>query len=91
MHHAIRVMGVAGREVIPGSPSGKWVVSINPDAHNGLGDAVLTEDANEARQFETFEDAVAYWRAQSTVMPLRPDGGENRPGTAYSVEIVRFP
>jgi len=31
---------------------------------------------------------MSYWRRRSTVCPTRPDGKPNRPGTAFTVEII---
>jgi len=47
------------------------------------GYVVLTPDADRAYRFDSVEVAMALWKAQSPIAPLRPDGLPNRPLTAY--------
>lgn len=58
------------------------------DARDGRGKGVFTPDMAAAMLFENAGEAMTFWRTQSTVRPLRPDGKPNRPLTAYTVEIV---
>lgn len=64
------------REINPASATGQIVVTRNPRA------AMLFPDAAAA---------LAAWKTQSTVAPLRRDGEPNRPLTAYTVEIEPAP
>lgn len=45
----------------------------------------VTADPAKAREFQTLEEALAYWRQENGV---RPDGKPNRPLTAFSVELI---
>jgi hypothetical protein len=64
---------------------GDYLEWSDPDDKNGWGFDGWTPDLNRAQRFATFEDAMQCWKAQSTVVPFRPDGKPNRPMTAYSV------
>lgn len=61
------------------------------DGRDGLGSETLTFDIAKALRFETTEQALAAWKRQSNVRPIRPDGKPNRPLTAYSAEVHRVP
>lgn len=52
-----------------------------------VGAANWTEDPAEALHFATAAAAIAAWRVQSTVVPVRADGRPNRPLTAYTVSV----
>lgn len=67
-------------------PDGLLVVGCDVDAYDGLGFAELTADVTKAKTFPNAAAAMAYWRRQSTVRPLRADGKPNRPLTAYTME-----
>jgi hypothetical protein len=69
-------------------PAGKYVQAINPDAHDGGGFVQLTPNSEEARIFASTLEALEYWGRQSTVRPVRDDGRPNRPGTAFTIELV---
>jgi hypothetical protein len=64
---------------------GDYLEWSDPDARDGRGDDRWTTDLAKAKKFATFMDAMECWKAQSTVVPFRPDGKPNRPMTAYSV------
>lgn len=86
----IKIENVEGVVIKPGaSPSGKYVKSYDPDGNCGLGDIVITEDPTKALKFESAEDAIRLWKAQSKVCPIRPDGRPNRPLTACTVSIEK--
>jgi hypothetical protein len=88
----VRVIRILGRA--DGSPSpeaGRYVVSLDPDASGGRGHIDLTHDVGRARRFRGTEEAWEWWRRQSTVLPLRPDGKPNRPGTAFTVMVQPVP
>ena len=69
-------------------PAGQYFASIDVDAHDGRGEADLTRDPDRAMLFDDVGAAMSYWRRRSTVCPTRPDGKPNRPGTAFTVEII---
>jgi hypothetical protein len=68
-------------------PVRRWLKSYDPDAHDGHGDVVTTNDRTAAKQFASAVDALEECRRVSTVRPLRPDGMPNRPLSDMTVEI----
>lgn len=68
----------------------RYVIACDVDAFDGRGDAVFGTLA-AARVFADAGAALAYWKRQSTVRPLRPDGKPNRPLSAFTVEIQDAP
>ena len=68
---------------------GAYLQWADPDAEDGDGAERWTNNLAKAKKFASFDDAVAYWRRQSTVTPLRRDGRPNRPLTAYNVTIEK--
>lgn len=69
---------------------GKYLEWSDPNAKTGMGDDRWTDDPAKAKRFDSFEAASACWKAQSKVIPRRPDGKPNRPLTAYSVSIEKI-
>jgi hypothetical protein len=74
---------------------GAWLRSFDPDVHGPgkpypSGDAKFTVNPAKALRFATTGEAFEFWRQQSRVCPLRPDGEPNRPLTAFTIEIARF-
>jgi hypothetical protein len=91
MSYVIRILDVPGSVLSGADPKqaiGLFVKTIDVDAHEGRGFADLTGALAKAMRFATPRDAFNYWRRQSTVMPLRADGQPNRPGCAYTIEIL---
>src|SRR4030095_2352284 len=82
---ALYVHGVAG-----GSAFGAWLVEADVEALDGLGRVSLSENVECAKRFSSFVEALAFWKQQSLVRPLRDDGLPNRPLTAFSVSPVRL-
>jgi hypothetical protein len=66
---------------------GYWLAAYDPDARDGIGEALFVPDENAALRFESFDEAKAFWYQQSTVMPER-EGRENRPLTICSIDIA---
>ncbi len=66
---------------------GKYVETFDPDAHGGRGDLKVTASRNKAKMFSSPGEALRYWKTQSKVQPLRPDGEPNRPLTAWTMSI----
>lgn len=85
----IKIAGTAvgGKSIF----DGMWVQHYNPDGRKGVGELMATPFPEQARKFKDFNEAVSYWRQQSTVIPYRSDGKPNRPLTAYNVEILDLP
>ena len=65
---------------------GPYLEWSDPDANRGMGAECWTDDRKKAQRFATVNEALACWKAQSLVRPIRPDGRPNRPLTAYSIE-----
>lgn len=72
----------------PSDLDGKYVKAYDPNARDGRGHITGTDDRTQALKFENAGDAFSFWRQQSTVRPLRPDGRPNKPLTAYHIEIM---
>lgn len=66
----------------------RYLRAFDPDAFDGRGLISTTNDPAKAMRFPNLEHAVACWKLQSTVRPLRTDGQPNRPMTSYTVELV---
>jgi hypothetical protein len=64
-----------------------YLESFDPEGNNGRGEFAFTMDALKAKTFATMSEALAYWRTQSSTVPFRPDGGVNRPLTAFNVSL----
>jgi hypothetical protein len=88
MSCALRIVGVA----MPNDcmEAGKYIMEFDVGAlASSANDPLIpmTTDPKIAAQFANAHEALAFWRIQSRVVPLRSDGKPNRPLTAYSVEI----
>ena len=70
---------------------GDYLEWSDPNAKFGLGDDRWTADLAKAKRFPSFTAAMECWKAQSTLVPRRPDGKPNRPMTAWSVTVVEVP
>lgn len=86
----IGAMGIVHRQD-PDAQPGQWIRSFDPDAYDGRGDLATTEDPALALRFPDAVTAWRFWRQQSTVRPLRPDGKPNRPLTALSIMVEDAP
>lgn len=71
-----------------GTPIGAWIKSCDVDARGGRGFVEFAIEREQAMAFPDLGAALAYWKRQSTVCPLRDDGRPNRPLTAYTVQPV---
>jgi hypothetical protein len=69
---------------------GQYLKSMDFEAHDGRGEAGFTEHLAEALRFADKGAALAFWKTQSKVRPMRPDGKPNRPLTASTVEIIEL-
>ena len=73
-----------------GSPTpeaGRYIVQFDHDALRGRGTGHYLPEVKYALRFPNAAAAMAFWRRQSVLRPMRPDGEPNRPLTAYTVEI----
>lgn len=86
MANIIQIVGLA---VGGDSPlDGQYVHDFDPDGYAGRGNLRATDDPARAKRFENAIAAWEFWRAQSTVKPMRDDGRPNRPLTAYTVKVL---
>lgn len=65
-----------------------YLKSYDPEAHDGLGQVVLTLELTEAHEFSSVEAALAARYAIPKCRPRREDGRPNRPMLAFSCEIL---
>lgn len=82
----LRILGLADGRPTPDEE--RYVVSCDVDAFDGRGLLDTTDDKSRAMAFDSVVEALEYWKRQSTVVPMRPDGKPNRPLTAYHVELA---
>jgi hypothetical protein len=82
----IRVINFVNGEHCP--IAGQYLMSFDFDAFEGQGFGTFTDRISEARRFEDMTAALEFWRTQSTVLPLRPDGKPNRPFTCTTIELI---
>jgi hypothetical protein len=85
----LRIVGLGNGQ--PSEYQDKYVVDYDPTPREDpLGAYVhleVTASREEARQFPTLADAIAYFRMASKAGP-RPDGLPDRPLTAFTVEFA---
>lgn len=66
----------------------QFIKSVDWDVDTfGRAQIETSADRTEAIQFDGFNEAFAFYKTQSIVRPLRPDGEANRPLTAYTVAV----
>jgi len=68
--------------------AGQYVVQFDHDAGRGRGFLDCRPELVYALRFPDAAAAMEFWRRDSRLRPVRPDGQPNRPLTAYTVEIV---
>ena len=85
--------GLAGVHEGPGDipPAGAFLVSYDPDAHDGRGAALWARLPDEAMVFVDHVAAMSCWRSRSQIRPTRSDGRPNRPLTSMNIEVVADP
>lgn len=68
-----------------------WLRSFDPEAHEGHGWAVFTQDTALAMRFPSPATAAQYLLTIPASRPTRDDGAPNRPLRAFTVEIRALP
>ena len=70
----------------------EWIEFYDPDWYEAYptGYAQTTADIRRAMPFDTAKQALEFYRSQSKLIPLRPDGLPNRPLTAMSVVVEKI-
>lgn len=71
--------------------AGMWVEKFDHEYNDGQGHGVFTTFRDKALTFKSGADALDFYRRQSRVRPLRPDGKPNRPMTGLTVLIGEVP
>jgi hypothetical protein len=84
--YVLRCIGFATLE--PCNASGQYLRSYDPEAFEGRGYALFTDDINEAKLFDFSVDAIALWKTVPLSKVRREDGEYNRPLTAFNVEVL---
>jgi hypothetical protein len=88
----IRIVGLINGEA--SDYDGKYLVDYDPtpctDELGPFVHLIVTEDRQQARQFQTYAQAVAFYQMTSRTGP-RQDGQPDRPLTAFTVEIAGQP
>jgi hypothetical protein len=83
----IKILGAANG--LSTRADGLYVKTFDPDAYNGRGHLVTTEDPSTAMTFANAAVAHDFWRQQSRSFPTRGDGQPNRPLTAYHIQMEK--
>lgn len=82
-------------ELASGQPTvddDRYLKACDFEFDDGRGLIETTDKIEEAMRFESFIDAMEYWRTSPANHPTRlTDGKPNRPLTAYTVQIVSVP
>lgn len=68
--------------------NGQYVMSYDPEAHDGRGDVVFTIDPKRAKKFSSGSAALKFSLQVPSKRPLREDGLANRPLRAFTLEIA---
>ena len=79
---SLRIVGLADGRPYPNF-DGKYIAEVG-DIDN-INTWLLTNNIAEAKVFEDHITAIAFYKWQSSLTPMRPDGKPNRPLTAFTV------
>jgi hypothetical protein len=88
IEYVIVNMGHATDDIVD---SGQYLAMYEPEAYDGMGSVVWTEDIGQAIKFDDLAQVFAVWKAVPKNRPKRPDGKWNRPLTAYHIEVRPCP
>lgn len=69
-------------------PEGEFLVSYDPEAHDGQGYAEWSHDKTRALRFDSTLEAMALYMSVPSNRPVRLDGKPNRPLVVFSVEVA---
>ena len=86
MKYAIRVLGYAAG--VPCPVAGQFCKSFDFEADEGRGFGEFTENTADCKQFDSIDEAMAFYMTQSDTVPVRDDGQPNRPFTVSTIEIL---
>lgn len=71
----------------PAPGDGMYLARFDPEAHDGVGEVLVTPIRAHALRFDSARDAFNTWRTVPRNRAWRPDGKPNRPLTAYTMEL----
>lgn len=86
-YYVIIALGFANGAYCP--HANQYLEAFDFNGFSGLGFGEFTFMKEHAKKFKTFAEAAEFWKTQSTVKPIRPDGEPNRPFTATTVAIKK--
>jgi|DEB0MinimDraft_6_1074348.scaffolds.fasta_scaffold88546_2 hypothetical protein len=69
---------------------GMFLKEYDPDGNGGAGIIVSSRSLQDAKQYESVQEAIEHYRAVSKTHPRRVDGEPNRPITAFSAEVLSY-
>lgn len=69
---------------------GMYLLDYRPEAFEGRGSALWTEDRRLAKKFPSTGHAMEYYQQRSIRRPHREDGRPNRPLTAATVIVEKY-
>lgn len=72
----------------PTDHDGEYLKSFDFEAHDGVGEIVMTPDIQMAKMFDNFQEAFEFWRKTPECRPTRDDGKPNRPLTSTNWEFM---
>ena len=72
----------------PVTVPGDYLASFDPDADEGAGSLICTDQLALAMSFPNWEAAMSFYRTQSTVKPDNPDGTPNMPLVPLNIRPV---
>lgn len=83
----LQLIGLASTGAMFREPT--YVEDYDPNAFDGRGDLMVTDDPEAALRFPSHHEALLFYR-QSALPPhhLRADGAPNRPLTAFSIQAI---
>lgn len=84
--YIMRLQGLAGGG--PTGHDGKFLKDFDFEAGLGTGLIAMTDDPEQAKQFETFGHALEFRNRVPACRPIRGDGMPNRPLTATNWEFL---
>ena len=68
---------------------GQYLKDMDFEAHDGRGHLTTTPDLAEAKRFDSFIEAVEFWKRSPECHPVRKtDGKPNRPLTAFNWQFA---
>jgi hypothetical protein len=85
----LRYVGLAGKieDETSSTPIGSFLMSYDPEAHEGRGHTEFTNVLDKAIRFNSVHEAIEFIRQIPKNKPKRSDGKPNRPLTALNLMV----